>query len=380
MVPSAGRRVIFLAAISLAVWVYLLAGHGNFWQSGPTLTPPGLPSPRGKNLPAVTIVVPARNEAETILRALTSLLAQDYDGPFRVVLVDDLSSDGTGALAENIEDSRLTILRGAAHPAGWSGKLWALSQGIATTSDELLFLTDADIEHRPAHLATLVAKVQADRLDMVSEMVALNCDSAAEHALVPAFVFFFQLLYPFAWVNDPGNRMAAAAGGTVLIRAEALRRIGGLEAMRSALIDDVTLARRVKARGKIWLGHTRLANSIRPYKTVGDVWRMVARCAYVQLGYSPMNLAGMVAGMALVWLAPPLLTLFGHGLPRLLGLVGWAAMAASYIPTLRRFGLNPLWAISLPAVAVFYVAATLGSALDHYQGRGVVWKQRAYHG
>ncbi len=372
--------MIFLAALPLAVWVYLLAGHGKFWQSGPILQPPALLSPRGKNLPAVSIVVPARNEAETILRALTSLLAQDYDGPFRVILVDDISSDGTGALAGNIEDERLTILRGEPHPPGWSGKLWALSQGIADSDDALLLLTDADIEHRPAHLATLVAKLQADKLDMVSEMVALNCESLPEHALVPAFVFFFQLLYPFAWVNDPANPMAAAAGGTVLIRAAALKRAGGLEAMRGALIDDVTLARRVKAAGRIWLGHSRLASSIRPYKTPGDVWRMVARCAYVQLGYSPLNLAGTVAGMVLIWLLPPLLAVFGHGAARLLGLAGWAAMAGSYIPTLRRFRLNPLWSITLPLVAMFYVAATLGSALDHYRGRGVIWKQRAYHG
>jgi hopene-associated glycosyltransferase HpnB len=372
--------MIFLATLPLAVWIYLLAGHGKFWQSGPILQPPALLSPRGKNLPAVSIVVPARNEAETILRALTSLLAQDYDGAFRVILVDDISSDGTGALAGNIEDERLTILRGAPHPRGWSGKLWALSQGIADSDDELLLLTDADIEHRPAHLTTLVAKLQADKLDMVSEMVALNCESLPEHALVPAFVFFFQLLYPFAWVNDPANPMAAAAGGTVLVRAAALERIGGLEAMRGALIDDVTLARRVKAGGRIWLGHSRLASSIRPYKTPGDVWRMVARCAYVQLGYSPLNLAGTVAGMVLIWLLPPLLALFGHGAVRLLGLAAWAAMACSYIPTLRRFRLNPLWSITLPLVAMFYVAATLGSALDHYRGRGVIWKQRAYHG
>jgi hopene-associated glycosyltransferase HpnB len=371
--------VILLAALPLAAWIYLLCGHGKFWQSGPSLQPPALLSPRAQNQPAVTIVVPARNEAETILRALTSLLAQDYDGPFRVVLVDDISTDGTGALAGNIEDDRLTILRGAPHPPGWSGKLWALSQGIAE-SDALLLLTDADIEHRPAHLATLVAKLQADKLDMVSEMVALNCESLPEHALVPAFVFFFQLLYPFAWVNDHANPMAAAAGGTVLIRAVALQRAGGLEAMRRALIDDVTLAKRVKATGRIWLGHSLLASSIRPYKTAGDVWRMVARCAYVQLGYSPLNLVGMLAGMVLVWLLPPLLAVFGHGWPRLLGLASWAAMAGSYIPTLRRFRLNPLWSFTLPLVALFYVAATLGSALDHYRGRGGVWKHRAYHG
>jgi len=371
--------VSFLAAIALAIWVYLLVGHGRFWQSGPSLEPPSPLSAR-KSLPAVTVVVPARNEAETIERALKSLLAQDYPGPFRVVMIDDLSSDGTWLIADAIDDARLTVLRGAPHPAGWSGKLWALSQGIAETNDELLLLTDADIRHEKLHLATLVTKLEQDRLDMVSEMVALHCEGPLEQALVPAFVFFFQLLYPFAWVNDPGNPAAAAAGGTVLIRAAALKKVGGLSAMRGALIDDVTLARKVKASGRIWLGHSRLATSIRPYKTAGEVWRMVARCAFVQLDYSALKLAGTVAGMILVWLVPPLAALFGHGLASFLGVLGWAAMTASYIPTLRRFGLNPAWAAVLPAVAVFYTAATLGSAIDHYRGRGVIWKQRAYHG
>jgi hopene-associated glycosyltransferase HpnB len=225
-----------------------------------------------------------------------------------------------------------------------------------------------------------VTKLLADRLDLVSEMVALHCASAAERALVPPFVFFFQLLYPFAWVNDPGNPIAAAAGGTILIRAEALARVGGLQAMRGALIDDVTLARRVKKDGRIYLGNSRLATSIRPYKSAGDVWRMVARCAYVQLEYSPWRLVGTIAGMALVWLVPPLATIFAHGLAFWLGLLGWAAMTASYMPTLKRFRLNPFWAICLPAAGLFYTAATIGSALDHHRGRGVIWKQRAYHG
>jgi hopene-associated glycosyltransferase HpnB len=365
----------WVAATVLAVWVYLLLGHGRFWQTGPILPPAKADS----RCPDVTIIVPARNEAPTIERALRSLLAQDYTGRWRVVLVDDLSSDGTGAIAAGIGDPRLTVLRGAAHPPGWSGKLWALNQGIAATTDELLLLTDADIEHKPAHLTALAVKLMTDRLDMVSEMVTLHCEKPIEFALVPAFVFFFQLLYPFAWVNDSGNPVAAAAGGTVLLRAEALRRAGGLDAMRGALIDDVTLARRVKTFGRIWLGHSQLATSIRPYETAAEIWRMVARCAYVQLGYSPVKLAGTVAGMVLVWLLPPLLTLFGHGLSQFLGLLAWTAMTVSYLPTLKRFGLSPLWAAALPAVAVFYTAATLGSAVDHYTGRGVVWKQRAYH-
>jgi hopene-associated glycosyltransferase HpnB len=370
--------VIFLSAAALAVWIYLLAGHGRFWQDGPFLQPS---PPPARPMPPVCIVVPARNEADSILACLRSLLAQDYPGPFRVVLVDDLSSDGTGHLADSLADPRLTVIRGAAHPPGWSGKLWALNQGIdAAGRAELLLLTDADIVHQPSHLTTLVTHLEAHRLDMASEMVALHCASPAEYALVPPFVFFFQLLYPFALVNDPGNRMAAAAGGTVLIRSASLARVGGLSAMRGALIDDVTLARLVKKDGRIWLGHSRLATSIRPYRTPAEIWHMVARCAFVQLGYSPWLLAGTLAGMALVWLVPPLAALFGHGATRALGLLGWAAMTASYMPTVRRFDLSPAWAACLPAAALFYTAATVGSALDHYRGRGVIWKQRAYHG
>ncbi len=369
--------MIVLAGLSLAVWLYLLIGHGQFWQLGPIL----LPLPATRPMPPVTVVVPARNEAESIVACLTSLLAQDYAGPLRLIMVDDLSSDGTGALAAGIEDPRLTVIRGAAHPPGWSGKLWALHQGLqAADPAELLLLTDADITHAPLHLATLVSQLVSYRLDMASEMVALHCQNAAERALVPPFVFFFQLLYPFAWVNDPGHRAAAAAGGTVLIRAEALARIGGLEAMRGALIDDVTLARRVKQGGRIWLGHTRLATSLRPYRGVGDLWRMVARCAFVQLGYSPWLLGGTVAGMVLVWLMPPLAALFGHGTVRAMGLVAWVLMILCYLPTLRRFGLAFAWAACLPLAGVFYTAATLGSAADHYRGRGTIWKQRAYHG
>ncbi len=371
----------WLAALSLGIWVYLLVGHGRFWQAGPFLPAAGALMPTVRPAPPVTVVVPARNEAESITRCLRSLMAQDYPGEFRVVVVDDLSTDGTGGLADMVRDPRLTVLRGAAHPPGWSGKLWALQQGIEMAGRApLLLLTDADIEHAPGHIASLVAKLEHDRLDMVSEMVALHCETAAERALVPPFVFFFALLYPFAWVNDPGNKVAAAAGGTVLIRADMLARVGGLAAMRGALIDDVTLARRVKAIGRIWLGHSRLATSIRPYETAGDVWRMVARCAYVQLGYSPWMLAATVLGMVVVWLTPPLCTMFGHGMTQWLGALGWAAMTASYIPTLQRFALNPGWALVLPGAAAFYTAATLGSALDHYRGRGVIWKQRAYHG
>ncbi len=367
-----------LGLVALVIWGYLLLGRGKFWQAGPMLAPARGAAQGAPPLPPVTVVVPARNEAASIAPALRSLLAQDYPGALRVVLVDDQSTDGTGELARGIGDPRLTVIAGQPPPPGWSGKLWALQQGIAVAEDSILLLTDADIVHAPAHLATLVDKLAAEGLDMVSEMVALTCETTAERALVPAFVFFFQLLYPFAWVNNPADPAAAAAGGTVLIRAAALARIGGLAAMQGALIDDVTLARKVKQGGPIWLGHSRLATSIRPYRHVAEIWRMVARCAYVQLDYSLLKLAGTVASMALVFLLPPALALFGHGAGRVFGWLGWAAMAAAYGPTLGRFGLSPGWGLALPGIAAFYTAATVGSALDHYFGRGVVWKERAY--
>ena len=365
-----------LTAISALIWVYLLLFHGRFWQTGPVLTA-RVPSSR----PVVAIVVPARDEAETIDAVLRSLLAQDFPQAFRVILVDDNSTDGTGDIARSIADPRLTVVPGAPRPAGWSGKLWAVSQGVARAGDAtMILLTDADIVHRPQHLATLVARAERGDLDMVSEMVELACESWAERALVPAFVFFFQLLYPFDWVNDSLRPTAAAAGGTILIRTRALDRIGGVEAVRGALIDDVALATAVKRGGRIWLGHSALARSVRPYPGVADIWRMVARTAYVQLRLSPFILLGTTLGMALTWLLPPAAALFGSGLVRGLGLATWAMLAGSYLPTLRRFGRSYFWAPFLPLVAAFYMAATIGSAVNHYRGRGVAWKGRAYQG
>ena len=365
-----------LAVLVFLVWVYLLFGRGSFWQSGPVLAVayPAI-------TPSVAIVVPARDEAATIEPALRSLLAQDYAGSFRVILTDDNSTDGTGRIARAIGDSRLTVITGAPRPAGWSGKLWAVSQGLGEAGDaELILLTDADIVHEPAHLSSLVSRIERYNLDLASEMVKLTCDSRAERALVPAFVFFFQLLYPFAWVNDALKSTAAAAGGTILVRRRALQRIGGIECVRGALIDDVALAGAVKKGGRIWLGHSDLARSVRPYPSVRDIWRMIARTAFVQLRYSVPLLGVTTAGMALVWLVPPALTLFGHGLAFRLGLAAWLMLAASYLPTLRRFGRGVLWAPFLPLIASFYMAATIGSAVNHYRGHGVAWKGRAYRG
>ncbi len=366
--------ITWLAALAAFVWAYLLFLHGRFWQAGPVLAPPAMPLAA---FPEIAVIVPARNEAAVMEETLASLLAQDYPR-FSVILVDDESSDETGAIARAIADPRLAVITGAARPAGWSGKLWALAQGIALSRAPLLFFTDADILHAPNHLSALVAKLEGERLDMVSEMVRLRATSLAERALVPAFVFFFQMLYPFAWVNDPLKATAAAAGGSILIRARALAGIGGIERIRGALIDDVTLARRIKAGGRIWLGHGALAESLRPYPGLGDIWRMITRTAFVQLRFSWLLLLVTTLAMALVWLAPPALALFGHGHSRLLGGFGWVAGMIAYWPSLRRFGLSPFWALALPLIAAFYMAATLASAFNHARGRGIAWKARAY--
>ena len=378
--------MLVLATLSLLVWLVLAFAHGRFWQAGPMLGPvPKAVRPVAGTWPAVCVVVPARDEAETIEDSIGSLLAQDYPGPYGVVLVDDRSEDRTGALARALASPHLHVVDGVEPPAGWSGKLWAVAQGTAEVTrlmpdpDGYVLLADADIIHEPAHVATLVTKALRDDLDMVSEMVELSTESRAERALVPAFVYFFQMLYPFERVNRRTSRTAAAAGGTILIRRAALERIGGIESLRGALIDDVALARRVKrSGGAIWLGHSLLARSVRPYPKPADIWRMVARTAYVQLRYSPLLLLATVLGMALVWLVPPAAMLFGDGYARLAGLLAWAIATLSFLPTLRRFELVPFWALLLPAVAAFYTLATIGSAVDHHRGRGVVWKQRAY--
>lgn len=378
--------LVYLAGLSALIWAALLGFHGRFWQAGPILRP----GKAHKTRPPVSVVIPARDEAESIQICLSSLLTQDYAGQYRIVLTDDRSVDGTGDLARSIADpqGRLTVLDGQPRPDEvWSGKLWAVEQGVAHVRAEqpeeggYILLTDADIEHDPAHISTLVEKAERDGLDMVSEMVELNCVSSAEKALVPAFVFFFALLYPFSKVADPKSRTAAAAGGTILIRRSALTRIGGIAALRGALIDDCTLAAHVKrSGGRIYLGHSCLARSIRPYPHPRDIWRMIARTAYVQLRYSPLILVGTVLGMLLVWVLPVFLALFGKGPARRLAALAWAASMASYIPTLRRFRMSPFWALLLPVVAMFYTAATVGSAVDHHCGRGVRWKNRAYTG
>lgn len=368
-----------LAVLSASAWAYLIGLHGRFWRSGPFLDEQA-PS---ENPASVAVVVPARDEAEHIAQSLTSLLAQNVAAKLHIVVVDDNSSDGTGEISRQVGagDPRLTVVAGSPLPSGWSGKMWAVSQGLArpeVCGADYVLLTDADIVHAPGHLAALLAQA-ATGIDLVSEMVQLRCDSFPERATIPAFVFFFQMLYPFRWVASAERSTAAAAGGTMLVSRRALDTIGGVDRICTALIDDVALAREVKGAGySTWLGHSRLAFSERRYPSFDDVWSMIARTAYVQLRYSPLLLAGTCVGMSILYLAPACAAIGGRGLTRWTGIAVWAAMAGSFQPTLRVYRRNPLWGFALPAIAAFYVAATCGSALRFYRGNGGQWKNRSY--
>lgn len=374
-----------LAAVSLAIWLYLVFARGLFWlaRERDDRDQPADPAV----WPAVCAVVPARNEADVIARSIGGLLAQDYPGPLRVILVDDDSDDGTAEAAQAAardlgREDRLEVITGAPLPSGWTGKLWAVSQGVARAGaldqpPELLLLTDADIAHTPDNLRRLVARAQAGDLTLVSLMARLRCDTLAEKMLIPAFVFFFDMLFPFGQVNDPRRRRAAAAGGCMLVRRAPLLRGGGIAAIRAAIIDDCAMGAMMKTQGPIWLGLTDRAESIRSYGGFGAIGRMVARSAYAQLRYSPLLLAGTVLGMVLTYLAPPYFALFGRGSALWLGLDAWILMALSFQPMLRFYRRSPLWGLALPVIGALYSLYTVQSAVDVWTGRGGFWKGRA---
>lgn len=366
----------------MAAWLYLLLGRGGFWQMRERDTAKVPPAP--SRWPSVAVVVPARNEADTIRSSVDSLLSQEYPGRFRVIVVDDQSEDATGELARGLGSERLTVLTGSPRPTGWAGKLWAMEQGVRQAlagtdgAPEFFWFTDADIAHRSDTLASLVARAEGDQSRvLVSLMARLSCRTPAERFLIPAFVFFFAMLYPFGAVNDPRRRTAAAAGGCMLVRAEALRRAGGLESIRGALIDDCALARRLKPQGAIWLGLTDRSASLRPYRRISDVGRMVARSAYCQLRYSPLLLALALAGLATIFIAPPVIVFAARGPALLAGLAAWAAMAGAFQPILRFYRRTPAWGLALPAIAASYAVFTMDSALRHWRGQGGMWKGRA---
>lgn len=387
----------WIGAGSLAAWVWLALGQGFFWR-----TDVRLPRRRDpERWPSVAVVVPARDEAEVLPLSLPSLLGQKYPGRAEVFLVDDGSTDGTGRLAGELSAARgglpLTVSSPGDPEPGWTGKLWALRHGMALARErcapEYLLLTDADIAHRPDSLRELVAAARSADLDLVSQMARLRTETRWERLIVPAFVYFFGQLYPFRWVNRPGARTAAAAGGCVLLRREAAERAGIPDSIRHAVIDDVTLARAVKrsaapggdgsaTAGRIWLGLAERVDSVRPYPRLAELWRMVSRSAYAQLRHQPLLLLGTVLGLALGYLAPPVLLVAGavggHPGAAALGGAAWAVMCGTYLPMLRHYR-QPLWtAPLLPFTALLYLLMTVDSAVQHHRGRGAAWKGRTY--
>ncbi|MGV9561424.1 glycosyltransferase [Streptomyces sp. NPDC003480] len=378
--------LVWIAVVSLASWLWLLLGHGFFWRTDLRLPPRREP----ESWPSVCVVVPARDEAAVLPRSLPSLLAQDYPGRAEVILVDDGSSDGTGELARALAERHgglpLTVDSPGEPPMGWTGKLWAVRHGIALArarTPAYLLLTDADIAHAPDSLRELVAAARTGGFDLVSQMARLRVDSVWERLVVPAFVYFFAQLYPFRWIAVKGSRTAAAAGGCVLLRTEAAERARIPDAIRGAVIDDVALARAVKAGGgHIWLGLADRVDSVRPYPRLHDLWRMVSRSAYAQLRHSPLLLLGTVLGLTVVYLVPSLTivagVVSGNTAVMVVGGLAKLVMTATYIPMLRYYR-QPLWlSVLLPVTAFLYLLMTVDSAVQHYRGRGAAWKGRTY--
>jgi hopene-associated glycosyltransferase HpnB len=384
-----------LACAAVLAWLFLLLGRHFFWRAEPRLQPMHRRLP---DAPPVQVVIPARDEAETIETTVRSLLAQNYPGFLDIVVVDDRSADATAEIVHTLIPETgprrtLECISNSERPAGWSGKLWAIKTGLdhletKAEPPDILLLTDADIAHDPASLSSLLKIMVNENRDLVSVMVRLRNLSFWERLLIPPFVFFFQMLYPFAAVNRDDRDMAAAAGGCVLLKREALKDAGGIEAIKGALIDDVALGRLMKlrpnGRKRIWLGHAEHTISVRAYEDLPSIWHMVARTADTQLGHSLLNLAGTIIGMVVIYLLPPfsLLTLPLHqdSVLGFMGLAAWLLMSTAYMPTLRLYQASVFWAPSLPIAALFYVAMTVDSARRHRQGKGGVWKGRAFQG
>jgi hopene-associated glycosyltransferase HpnB len=376
---------LIIAALALSIWMYLLLFRGDFWLAREREDRDRPAVPTGGNWPSVIAIIPARNEALALPRTLSSLSTQNYPGRFSIVVVDDDSSDGTGAIARSLAatlDREVAVLQAELLPPGWTGKVWAMQQGIAHAETmehvpDYLLLTDADIEYSPDAVARLVARAKASRTVLTSLMVKLNCESVAERALIPAFVYFFQMLYPFAWVNKADAKTAAAAGGCTLVDRRALARAGSIAKIRSALIDDCALARLLKAEGPIWLGLSSDVLSLRTYPRFADIRRMVGRSAYAELNYSRVLLLGTALGMVLTYLAAPFLAIFAPVPANAVAALAWALMMLTFLPILRFYRVSELWVVAVPLIAAAYLGFTLDSAYQHWRGRGGTWKGRS---
>ncbi|MGK7941871.1 MAG: glycosyltransferase [Crocosphaera sp.] len=387
-----------IMGLSLVIWVYLLLFRGWFWLSNQRVEDDLKPL---NSYPSVCAIIPARNEADVLPVSLKSLLNQTYLGNFSIILVDDQSDDNTGQVAQEIahncqKSEQLQVVSGQPLGSGWSGKLWAIKQGLETANKrdnqpDYFLLTDADIEHDNSNLQELINKAEQENLALTSLMVKLRCDSFWEQFLIPAFVFFFEKLYPFSWVNNPRKKMAAAAGGCILIRRDILEDIGGIDVVKEALIDDCSLAAAVKQKLQennnnseqgIWLGLSEKTISLRPYDSLESIWNMVARTAYTQLNYSPFLLIGTIFGLILVYLLAPTSLIVGLMIndPTLiiLGVVTWLLMTIAYLPTVKLYKCSALWAFSLPLIGLLYGLMTIDSAWRHWRGKGGGWKGRVY--
>jgi hopene-associated glycosyltransferase HpnB len=377
------EMLMFVGVLCLSIWLYLFLGHGRFWRLGTLVAS----KPEPDSIAAkVTAIIPARDEADVVGRCVDSLLNQKSVDALHIFLVDDASSDGTADAAREAARiagglERLSIVQGRPLASGWSGKLWAVQQGVEKARErkpDFFLLTDADIVHAPDSIATLVKIAHDGAFDLASFMVKLHCETFAERALIPAFVFFFLKLYPPEWISDRRRRTAGAAGGSILVRPEALARAGGMEAIRGEVIDDCALARKVKqSGGRVWLGLSAETESIRPYGTFSAIGRMISRGAFNQLHHSVLMLFVALAGLGVTYLLPPaLMVMSRHWLPAVLGGAAWILMSVCFLPTLRLYRVSPRWATALPLIALFYMGATIHSAFKFWTGRGGEWKGR----
>jgi hopene-associated glycosyltransferase HpnB len=369
-----------IVTLSAVTWSYLALARGSFWRI--KNAKPDASDKAGFS-GGVVAVIPARNEAELIGPVVTSLLNQCVAMP--VLLVDDESSDGTADVARRASEKAgkadaLIVIQSKPLPAGWTGKLWSMHQGIERAralNPAWLLLADADVLHGAETVANLGLIASHGHYDLVSFMVKLHCESLPEKLLIPAFVYFFFMLYPPAWIRDTRRSTAGAAGGCMLVRAETLERAGGLEAIRGALIDDCSLARLLKQHGgRLWIGLADQSQTLRRYETFSDVEHMVSRTAFNQLKHSSLLLLCTIAGMVITYLAPPLLLLTHSRLAIFMGAAAWAAMTMTYSTMVRYYRLNPAWALTLPLAALFYLGATMHSAVKYWNGSGGDWKGR----
>lgn len=379
-----------LSFMALVIWVYLTFARSGFWRASEHLDE----TPEPEIWPEVVAIIPARNEAETIQPVLLSHLASDYPGAFAVILIDDHSTDGTAALAAeaaNTSERKLSLGNAPKLEPGWTGKLWALHTGLNRAANDrpharYVLFTDADIVHQPDTLRRLVAKAEANDLVLTSLMARLDARGFWGGLLIPAFIYFFQMLYPFPRANDPSNDLAAAAGGCMLVRRDVLVSTGGIKAIKDRLIDDCALAAQMKGvppGHAIWIGLAKdEVISLRDNSRIGSVWHMVTRTAFAQLNNSWVLLFGTMLGMALVYLAAPLTFLswpwHGHAIAAISALITWSLMTLTFRPTMRLYEQAQWKAIFLPFAALLYTLMTAASAFRHLRGKGGQWKGRSY--